>query len=244
VPRSRGEPEQDLIRLYLSDIGQYALLTKGEGVHLAQAIEAGHEARVTLDAAESSLIPAQRRELRGQVQAGEEATRVFVQANLRLVVSIAKRCQASGLPLLDIIQEGNLGLMHAVEKFDYRKGFKFSTYATWWIRQAITRGIANSGRSIRLPVNAGDLVVRARRLENDLQQRLGRPVTRTELAGPLGWPEHRLVEALRSPPNLAHFPSPSQMTAPSWATWSRTTRRRRPTSKRRSRSWSTASPYS
>src|SRR5712691_11092988 len=121
VPRQRGEPEQDLIRLYLTDVAQYALLTKGDETRLAQAIEAGHEAEARLEAAESSLTQAQQRELRVNVQSGRDAERRFVHANLRLVVSIAKRYQVSGLPLLDLIQEGNLGLMHAVEKFDWRK---------------------------------------------------------------------------------------------------------------------------
>ncbi|MGI8939886.1 MAG: sigma-70 family RNA polymerase sigma factor, partial [Iamia sp.] len=136
--------EEDLVRLYLTDIGQYPLLTKADEVRLAQAIEAGAEARTKLDSGDK-VTPAKKRELRRTARDGEGAERTFVQSNLRLVVSIAKKYQASGLPLLDLIQEGNLGLMHAVEKFDWRKGFKFSTYATWWIRQAITRGIANTG---------------------------------------------------------------------------------------------------
>ena len=131
--------EEDLVRLYLTDIGQYPLLTKEGEVRLAQQIEAGTEARAELDAKGDDLTPARKRELKRNLKRGEEAERTFVQSNLRLVVSIAKKYQASGLPLLDLIQEGNLGLMHAVEKFDWRKGFKFSTYATWWIRQAITR---------------------------------------------------------------------------------------------------------
>ncbi len=130
MPRQQGEPEQDLIRLYLTDIGQCALLTKGDETSLAQAIEAGHEAEARLEAGEAKLTQAQRRELRDNVGSGRDAERRFVHANLRLVVSIAKSYQVSGLPLLDLIQEGNLGLMHAVEKFDWRKGFKFSTYAT------------------------------------------------------------------------------------------------------------------
>lgn len=145
--------EEDLVRLYLTDIGQYVLLTKDDEVRLAKEIEEGKAAEKQL--ANSSKLDAQRkRELRKVVRIGTRAERQFVQSNLRLVVSIAKKYQASGLPLLDLIQEGNLGLMHAVEKFDWRKGFKFSTYATWWIRQAITRGIANTGRTIRLPVHA------------------------------------------------------------------------------------------
>src|SRR5438876_7882590 len=157
VAKERVErDEEDLVRLYLTDIGQYPLLTKDDEVRLAQAIEGGNEARQNLERGGKDLTPARKRELRRQARDGEDAERTFVQSNLRLVVSIAKKYQASGLPLLDLIQEGNLGLMHAVEKFDWRKGFKFSTYATWWIRQAITRGIANTGRTIRLPVHAGD----------------------------------------------------------------------------------------
>ena len=147
--------EEDLVRLYLTDIGQYSLLTKDDEVRLAKQIESGKAATAELDTA-GELTAAKKRELRRAAREGEDAERAVVQSNLRLVVSIAKKYQASGLPLLDLIQEGNLGLMHAVEKFDWRKGFKFSTYATWWIRQAITRGIANTGRTIRLPVHAGD----------------------------------------------------------------------------------------
>ncbi|MEM9467940.1 MAG: sigma-70 family RNA polymerase sigma factor, partial [Actinomycetota bacterium] len=120
--------EEDLVRLYLTDIGQYPLLTKEDEVRLAQAIEAGAEARAEFESVDAELSPAKKRELRRAMQKGEQAERTFVQSNLRLVVSIAKKYQASGLPLLDLIQEGNLGLMHAVEKFDWRKGFKFSTY--------------------------------------------------------------------------------------------------------------------
>ncbi|MFV2038927.1 MAG: RNA polymerase sigma factor RpoD/SigA, partial [Acidimicrobiales bacterium] len=160
MPKERVErDEEDLVRLYLTDIGQYPLLTKDDEVRLAQQIEAGNEAREELETTESPSA-ARKRSLRRASRQGEEAERTFVQSNLRLVVSIAKKYQASGLPLLDLIQEGNLGLMHAVEKFDWRKGFKFSTYATWWIRQAITRGIANTGRTIRLPVHAGDTLAR------------------------------------------------------------------------------------
>ena len=157
--KAAAHPEEDLVRLYLNDIGKHALLTKADEARLAQAIEAGRDARVELAAATGATL-AGKRELRRLTRDGDAATETFVKANLRLVVSIAKRYQAADLPLLDLVQEGNLGLMHAVEKFDWRKGFKFSTYATWWIRQAITRGIANTGRTVRLPVHAGDLLIR------------------------------------------------------------------------------------
>ena len=197
MPKERVErDEEDLVRLYLTDIGQYPLLTKDDEVRLAQAIEAGNEARANLEVAKD-LTAARKRELRKQLREGENAERTFVQSNLRLVVSIAKKYQASGLPLLDLIQEGNLGLMHAVEKFDWRKGFKFSTYATWWIRQAITRGIANTGRTIRLPVHAGDTLARLQKARARLELKLGRPATLAELSAEVEMPEDKVTEALR-----------------------------------------------
>ncbi|HJL82430.1 MAG TPA: sigma-70 family RNA polymerase sigma factor [Acidimicrobiales bacterium] len=189
--------EEDLVRLYLTDIGQYPLLTKEGEVRLAQQIEKGSAARQELDRAGDNLTPAKRREMRRNLRRGDEAVRTFVQSNLRLVVSIAKKYQASGLPLLDLIQEGNLGLMHAVEKFDWRKGFKFSTYATWWIRQAITRGIANTGRTIRLPVHAGDPLARLQKARSRLELRFGRPATLAELAVEVEMTEDKVTEALR-----------------------------------------------
>ena len=193
--------EEDLVRLYLTDIGQYPLLTKDDEVRLAQEIEAGAEARAMLEADQqedgSPVTPPKKRELRRADRKGVRAERTFVQSNLRLVVSIAKKYQASGLPLLDLIQEGNLGLMHAVEKFDWRKGFKFSTYATWWIRQAITRGIANTGRTIRLPVHAGDTLARLQKARSRLELKYGRPATLAELAVEVDMPEDKVSEALR-----------------------------------------------
>jgi len=186
-------PEDDLVRCYLADIGRHALLTKDDEARLARAIEDGVAARAELDAG-GPCGAAARRELRARVRAGEAAQRTFVESNLRLVVSIAKRYQASGMPLLDLVQEGNLGLMHAVEKFDWRKGFKFSTYATWWIRQAITRGIANTGRTIRLPVHASDTVARLHKARGRLELELGRAPSTAELAADLGMSEDKVVE--------------------------------------------------
>ena len=189
--------EEDLVRLYLTDIGQYPLLTKDDEVRLAQAIESRVQAEEELAKAGKDLTPSRRRELRRLIRQGDDAQSTFVKSNLRLVVSIAKKYQASGLPLLDLIQEGNLGLMHAVEKFDWRKGFKFSTYATWWIRQAITRGIANTGRTIRLPVHAGDTLARVQKAQARLELKLGRPATLVELGIEVELPEDKLIEALR-----------------------------------------------
>ncbi len=179
----RGDGDDaDLVKLYLRDIGRYPLLTKDDEARLAQAIEAGHEAAAILADPNSKPTPAKKRELRRIQCAAAAAQQTFVSSNLRLVVSIAKKYQASGLPLLDLVQEGNLGLIHAVEKFDWRKGFKFSTYATWWIRQAITRGIANTGRTIRLPVHAGDMLSAVQKAQGFLESKLGRQPTVDELA--------------------------------------------------------------
>jgi RNA polymerase sigma factor (sigma-70 family) len=197
VPNKRvAQPEEDLVRLYLNDVGKHGLLTKDDEVRLAQAVEAGRVARAELAAA-GGIEGSRRRQLSRLVREGDHATERFVTANLRLVVSIAKRYQAAELPLLDLVQEGNLGLIHAVEKFDWRKGFKFSTYATWWIRQAITRGIANSGRTVRLPVHAGDLLNRVIKASGRLEGQLGRRPTTTELATDLELEETKVTEILR-----------------------------------------------
>ena len=200
MPRERRErPDEDLLRLYLNDVGSHPLLTKDDEARLAQAMEAGGAARDRLGASvdqDQALSTTEQRELRHQAQVGKDATEEFLNANLRLVVSIAKKYQASGLPLLDLIQEGNLGLMHAVEKFDWRRGFKFSTYASWWIRQAITRGISNTGRTIRLPVHVAERLIRLQRATGQLEGTLGRSPTRAELAVELDLSQEKVAEAL------------------------------------------------
>jgi len=197
VPKQQPDrEEEDLVRLYLNDIGKHGLLTKDDEARLGQCIEKGKAARDELFEGKD-LTAARKRQLRKDVRDADEATQVFIQSNLRLVVSIAKKYQASDLPLLDLVQEGNLGLIHAVEKFDYRKGFKFSTYATWWIRQAITRGIANTGRTIRLPVHAGDQLSRLKKARVNLELQLGRRPTVAELAIELDMPERQVAEILR-----------------------------------------------
>ncbi len=187
--------DEDLVRRYLSEIGRYELLTKDDEAWLARTMEEGEAARKELDSG-ARLTAARRRELRRTARAGEQAAEQFVQANLRLVVSIAKKYQSSGVPLLDLVQEGNLGLIHAVEKFDWRKGFKFSTYATWWIRQAITRGIANTGRTIRIPVHAGDTMSRVQRTRSRMELEMGRLPSTAELAEEVDLPEDKVIETL------------------------------------------------
>ena len=182
MPKVRPDAaDQDAVRLYLDGIGKYPLLTKDDEVRLAQLIEAGRSARAELES-ESAILPARERELRRAKRTGQVASEEFINANLRLVVSIAKKYQSSEMPILDLIQEGNLGLMHAVEKFDWRRGFKFSTYATWWIRQSIGRGIDNTSRTVRLPVHAGDQVRRMLRARAQLEGQTGRLPSASELA--------------------------------------------------------------
>ncbi len=197
VTKRGGSDDADLVRLYLTDIGRYPLLTKDDETRLAQAMEAGREAGTALVDPGTRLTPAKKRELRRVQAVAAAAEQSFVSSNLRLVVSIAKRYQASGLPLLDLIQEGNLGLIHTVEKFDWRKGFKFSTYGTWWIRQAITRGIANMARTIRLPVHAGDMLSGVQKAQAHLESKLGRQPTMDELAAETTLSYQTLSDVLR-----------------------------------------------
>ncbi|KJK42283.1 RNA polymerase sigma factor SigB [Lentzea aerocolonigenes] len=188
-------PAADLVRVYLNGIGKTALLTAEEEVELAKRIEAGVFAQHVLETAER-LTPTRRDEMGALVRDGRRAKDHLLKANLRLVVSLAKRYTGRGMPLLDLIQEGNLGLIRAVEKFDYTKGFKFSTYATWWIRQAITRGMADQGRTIRLPVHLVEQVNKLARIKRDLHQTLGREATNEELAKEAGLNVDKVADLL------------------------------------------------
>jgi RNA polymerase nonessential primary-like sigma factor len=188
-------PSADLVRVYLNGIGRTALLTAEQEVDLAKRIEAGVFAAHKLESAKR-LTPQRRIDMKMIVRDGNRARNHLLVANLRLVVSLAKRYTGRGMPLLDLIQEGNLGLIRAVEKFDYTKGFKFSTYATWWIRQAISRGMADQGRTIRLPVHLVEQVNKLSRLKRELHQQLGRDATMAELAAESGIPEGKIADLL------------------------------------------------
>jgi RNA polymerase sigma factor (sigma-70 family) len=183
----------DLLRVYLDEAGRHPLLTREDEVELSQAYEAGLQAQLKL--ADTDPEDPARADLEAVADHGEWARRKMIESNLRLVVSIARRFSATGLPLGDLVQEGNLGLLRAVEKFDWRKGFKFSTYATWWIRQAIVRGAADRGaRAIRLPVHVDEQVGRLWRTQARLYERLGREPSDAELADELELPTHRIAQ--------------------------------------------------
>jgi RNA polymerase nonessential primary-like sigma factor len=208
-------PAADLVRVYLNGIGKRALLTAEQEVNLAKRIEAGVFAQHVLDTG-AQLAASRTTDLRALVRDGERARNHLLEANLRLVVSLAKRYTGRGMPLLDLIQEGNLGLIRAVEKFDYAKGFKFSTYATWWIRQAITRGMADQARTIRLPVHLVEQVNKIARVKRDLHQRLGRDATTEEIAEESGLPVEKVSDLLdhsRDPVSL-DMPVGSEEEAP------------------------------
>ena len=188
--------------IYLQDISAHPLLTREDEVRLGELVADGRAAAVELSTLKNGSGARKIAALERRVRAGDEATTQFVQANLRLVVSLARRYRSSGLPMLDLIQEGNLGLLRAVEKFDARRGFKFSTYASWWIRQAMTRSIANNGRTIRLPVHTGDQVLRMRKATIEFERVHGRQPSSSELADSVDLPL-RQVEDL-----LPHLSSP------------------------------------
>jgi RNA polymerase sigma factor (sigma-70 family) len=191
------EISDEAIRQYLDGIGCYDLLTADDEVRLAKAMETGRKAAIALETEKNA---AKRRKLERLVHEGDEARQVFIRSNLRLVVSIAKRYGHSRLPFLDLVQEGNLGLIRAVEKFEYRKGFKFSTYATWWIRQAITRAIADKSRTIRVPVHMIDTITQMQTAENNLTKRLGRKPTDEELAEESGLTVEKISDARKVAP--------------------------------------------
>ena len=190
----------DPVRMYLKEIGKVPLLTAAQEIDLAMKIEAGLEATDRIEQAEeygATLDRAERRRLRRIENVGLDAKQQLVEANLRLVVSIAKRYVGRGMLFLDLIQEGNLGLIRAVEKFDYTKGFKFSTYATWWIRQAITRAIADQARTIRIPVHMVETINKLIRVQRQLLQELGREPTPEEIGEQMEMTADRVREILK-----------------------------------------------
>ena len=191
----------DLVRIYLREIGRVPLLTAQDEVELAKSIEAGLFAEETMrawpDGTAARGPRCERGELAQIAADGMHAKQRLIEANLRLVVSIAKRYIGRGLVFLDLIQEGNLGLIRAVEKFDYTKGYKFSTYATWWIRQAITRAIADQARTIRIPVHMVETINKMARIQRQLHQDLGREATPEEIAAEMGLPVERVAEIQR-----------------------------------------------
>ncbi|PBC63140.1 RNA polymerase subunit sigma [Streptomyces sp. Tue6028] len=188
--------DRDLVGMYLDEIARTPLLDAAKEVELSQIIEAGVFARQILDGEEEAQADATREELEALVADAERAKDIFIRSNLRLVVAVARRYPRSGLPLLDLIQEGNAGLVRAVEKFDYRKGFKFSTYATWWIRQAITRSIADQSRTIRLPVHLVEELGRIRRVQREFNREHGREPEHAEIAAELGSTPERVGDVL------------------------------------------------
>ena len=190
----------DPVRMYLKEIGKVPLLTADQEVELATVMSAGREAeaRVAQAEADGSAIPeAELAELKKQIKAGEKAKQQLAEANLRLVVSIAKRYVGRGMLFLDLIQEGNLGLIKAVEKFDYTKGYKFSTYATWWIRQAITRAIADQARTIRIPVHMVETINKVIRVSRQLLQELGHDPSPEEISAEMNMPVDKVREILK-----------------------------------------------
>ncbi|MFG2337303.1 RNA polymerase sigma factor RpoD/SigA [Streptomyces yangpuensis] len=189
--------DRDLVGMYLDEIARTPLLDAAREVELSQIIEAGVYAQQILEGAtEREGDMPTREELEALAAEGERAKEVFIRSNLRLVVAVARRYPRSGLPLLDLIQEGNAGLVRAVEKFDYTKGFKFSTYATWWIRQAITRSIADQSRTIRLPVHLVEELGRIRRVQREFNRENGREPEHSEIAAELDSTEKRVGDVL------------------------------------------------
>jgi RNA polymerase primary sigma factor len=188
----------DPVRMYLKEIGKVPLLSPEEEIDLAQKMSDGNHAQERLDSAgEDGLSAEEMAQLKVQLKAGEKAKQKLAEANLRLVVSIAKRYVGRGMLFLDLIQEGNLGLIKAVEKFDYTKGYKFSTYATWWIRQAITRAIADQARTIRIPVHMVETINKVIRVSRQLLQELGHDPSPEEIADEMAMPVDKVREILK-----------------------------------------------
>ena len=204
----KDAPVSDAVGLYLDNVAGHGLLEADEEVSLARTIESGRRAQQRIDTEGAGLTDAERARLEEQVELGEEARAVFIRSNLRLVVSIAKRYTGRGLDLLDVIQEGNLGLIRAVEKFDWRRGFKFSTYATWWIRQSINRGLGNGARTIRLPVHMVDVVRTVQETELTLKESHRRQPSIAEISEASGLEADKVVVALRAPAETVSLDSP------------------------------------
>ncbi len=205
--RAKDAPVSDPIGMYLEEVSSHTLLEAEDEVRLARTMEAGRIAQRRLDSDEA-VTSADRRLLTEAIDAGDDAKAEFIRCNLRLVISIAKRYTGRGLDLLDLIQEGNLGLIRAVEKFDWRKGFKFSTYATWWIRQAITRGLGNNGRTIRLPVHMVDVVRTVQETELTLHETTRRSPTVAEISSMSGLDVDKVVVALNAPTDCVSLDRP------------------------------------
>lgn len=186
----------DPVRMYLQEIGRVPLLDAQQEVELSMQMESGNRAAAK-QKSEKGFSPSEKVMLDRDVRLGERAQERLVEANLRLVVSIAKKYVGRGMPLLDLVQEGNLGLMRAVEKFDYRKGFKFSTYASWWIRQAVTRALADQGRTIRVPVHMVETINKLAAVQRSLSQELGREPTIDEIASDLELEPEKVTELRR-----------------------------------------------
>ncbi len=196
---------KDTVGLYLKEAGRVPLLTPDEEVEITKRMEIGLNAREKLTT--EKLSPQEREELQRQIEDGWAAREHLIRANARLVISVAKKYMGRGVPFLDLIQEGNIGLMRAAKKFDHNRGYKFSTYATWWIRQAVTRAIADQGRTIRIPVHMGDQVSRMLRTQHQLKQKLSRDPSIEELAEALDVPPKKVEEMIK----LARYPLSLQM---------------------------------
>ena len=200
-----GLTSDDTVGMYLREMGRVPLLSAEDETTLAQQMELGDAAALRLEEESEELDVQERERLEDQLRQGEAARNRIIRANTRLVISIAKRYMGQGIQFLDLIQEGNLGLMRAVEKFDYRRGFRFSTYATWWIRQAISRAVAEQSRTIRLPIHMGDKIRKMYRVVRELEQRHERPPSTEEIAAELDTEPRRvewLMELSRRPVSL------------------------------------------